>query len=273
MKAGINNVGILSTKRSFSSTIVPLKRWKLIESRKVAQKPAYKVGDVRPAYMPKKRIEFPDYKYGESQIFKQSNKGLYGGSFIQHGNNISESKQKTRRTWLPNIVRKKLWSETLNDKIDVKMTTKVLKTISKEGGIDNYLLKDKSARIKELGPTGWKLRYTVLKKKDSIENPLHKNAKLVTTPTGEQAKIYYRENVNGNKLLITAGKRKLLKLLFPLERMEQRIEGQQLNYKKFVELHSRAAVRDIVAKLEKYNFDLSTITVPNPNIQKSVSDA
>lgn len=45
------------------------------------------------------------------------------------------------------------------------MTAKVLKTISKEGGIDNYLTKEKSARIKELGPTGWKLRYRVLKEK------------------------------------------------------------------------------------------------------------
>lgn len=60
---------------------------------------------------------------------------------------------------------KGLWSETLNRKISIKMTAKVLKTISKEGGIDNYLTKEKSARIKELGPTGWKLRYRVLKEK------------------------------------------------------------------------------------------------------------
>lgn len=56
--------------------------------------------------MPKERKKFPDYKYGESNIFKQSNKGLYGGSFVQFGNNISESKAKTRKKWLPNVVKK-----------------------------------------------------------------------------------------------------------------------------------------------------------------------
>ena len=50
------------------------------------------------------------------------------------------------------------------------MTAKVLKTISKEGGIDNYLTKE-GLRIKELGPTGWKLRYRVLKRKDEIGIP------------------------------------------------------------------------------------------------------
>lgn len=36
-------------------------------------------------------------------------------------------------------------------------------TIDKVGGLDNYLLGSKTARLKELGPKGWKLRHRVLK--------------------------------------------------------------------------------------------------------------
>ncbi|CCF56156.1 hypothetical protein KAFR_0A07220 [Kazachstania africana CBS 2517] len=151
-------------QRSFG-TFHPIHReWRIIESKRIAKKPAYRIGDPKPLYIPKKVAEFPDYKYGEPSVFKQSKKGLYGGSFIQFGHSISESKNKVKRRWLPNIVRKELWSEALNRRIRIKLTAKVLRTISKEGGIDNYLIKDKSARIKELGPTGWKLRYRVMQK-------------------------------------------------------------------------------------------------------------
>lgn len=39
---------------------------------------------------------------------------------------------------------------------------RVLKTIKKEGGLENYLLKSKPARIKELGPGGWNLRWLLM---------------------------------------------------------------------------------------------------------------
>lgn len=153
-------------KRYFSQYIGLQREWKQVEIRKVAAPKAYKVGDPKPAYIVKKIPEYPDYPYGESRIFKQSNTGLYGGSFIQFGNSISESKHKTKRKWYPNVIRKRLWSEALNKMIHLKLTTKVLRTISHEGGLDNYLCKDKPARIKELGSFGWKLRYDVLTAKE-----------------------------------------------------------------------------------------------------------
>jgi len=137
------------SKRTFSSVSSVAKQWKLVETRRIAVQPDYKVGDPKPHYVPRRDKKFPDYKFGDPTVFKRSAKGLFGGSFIQFGNSISESKHKTRRTWLPNIVKKGLWSEVLNKKIDIKLTASVLRTISKEGGIDNYLIKDKPARIKE----------------------------------------------------------------------------------------------------------------------------
>lgn len=38
-------------------------------------------------------------------------------------------------------------------------------TVDKVGGLDNYILGSKPARLQELGPTGWKLRYRLLNSK------------------------------------------------------------------------------------------------------------
>lgn len=124
--------------------------------------------------LPKQIPEFPAYPYGPSQWFKQSDRGLYGGQTIQFGNQISEFRNKSRRSWLPNVVRSALWSEVLTMDIRIKVTTSVLRTITKEGGIDNYLTKSTAARIKELGPTGWKLRYRVLQSSRPKERLLQK---------------------------------------------------------------------------------------------------
>ena len=54
------------------------------------------------------------------------------------------------------------YSEALGAKIKTKLTMRVLKTIKKEGGLENYILKDKPARVKELGPGGWNLRWLLM---------------------------------------------------------------------------------------------------------------
>lgn len=104
----------------------------------------------------------PSYPYGEAQTYHQSNRGLYGGLRKQYGHNVSEHKNKTRRTWKPNVHRKIYRSAALGARIKVRLTTRVIRTIKKEGGLDAYLLGTKPARIKELGPGGWKLRWLVM---------------------------------------------------------------------------------------------------------------
>ncbi len=105
----------------------------------------------------------PPYPFGPAQWYKQSNFGLYGGQRIQFGNNVSErTKIKTRRSWSPNVQRKQLYSAILGRHIRVRITTRVLRTIDKVGGLDEYLLGDKPARIKELGPRGWMLRWRLM---------------------------------------------------------------------------------------------------------------
>lgn len=43
-----------------------------------------------------------------------------------------------------------------------RVQARVLRTIDKVGGLDEYLLGDKPGRIKELGPGGWALRWRVM---------------------------------------------------------------------------------------------------------------
>lgn len=44
----------------------------------------------------------------------------------------------------------------------VRVTARVLRTIDKCGGLDEYLLGEKAGRIKELGMGGWKLRWRIM---------------------------------------------------------------------------------------------------------------
>lgn len=119
---------------------------------------------IQPQRLPKHVV--PPYPYGPRRLYKQSNTGLYGITRIQTGNNVSEKHSvKTPRFWRPNIHVRMYYLEPLNAKIKVKLSMRVLKTIEKEGSLEAYLLKDKPARVKELGPTGWNLRWLLMQTK------------------------------------------------------------------------------------------------------------
>lgn len=83
---------------------------------------------------------------------------------IQFGNKISQGRNegKTRRMWKPNVRRKKLWSDALEDFVFIKITRKALRTIRKSSGLDNYLLDDRPGRVREMGIFGWQLRWQLM---------------------------------------------------------------------------------------------------------------
>ena len=121
------------------------------------------IGSHRVEALIPQNAQIPEYPYGPSHIYKQSNKGLYGGSRIQFGNNVSDRTEiKTRRSWSPNIISKSLYSVALKKKVKIRVSSRVLRTIDKVGGLDEYILGEKEARIKELGPQGWKLRWRIM---------------------------------------------------------------------------------------------------------------
>ncbi|KAJ4385920.1 hypothetical protein N0V85_007985 [Neurospora sp. IMI 360204] len=109
------------------------------------------------------KIEIPAYPYGPRRVYHQSNTGLYGSALIRFGNNVSKRNEiKTRRKWRPNVQQKRLWSKSLGVFVRTRVTTRVLRTIDKVGGLDEYLLGHKAARVKELGPWGWMLRWRIM---------------------------------------------------------------------------------------------------------------
>ncbi|KAI1786228.1 hypothetical protein LXA43DRAFT_75621 [Ganoderma leucocontextum] len=97
--------------------------------------------------------------------FKRAQLGLFHGKMKQFGNNVPNSKQKTRRTWLPNVHNHRLLSETLGQRLRIKVATRALKTINKYGGLDTYLLKTKPEL---LGWEGMRLRTMVRDKRQKL---------------------------------------------------------------------------------------------------------
>ena len=105
----------------------------------------------------------PPYPYGPRQVYHQSNTGLYGAARIRFGNNVSERNNiKTRRKWRPNVHHKRLWSASLGVFVRTRVTARVLRTVDKAGGLDEYLLGRTPQRVRDLGPWGWKLRWRVM---------------------------------------------------------------------------------------------------------------
>ncbi len=49
------------------------------------------------------------------------------------GNNVSHAHNRTRRRFLPNLQKKKVWVQELNRSVTLKLSTKAIKNISKNG--------------------------------------------------------------------------------------------------------------------------------------------
>lgn len=122
----------------------------------------------------------PPYPYGKNHHFEEANHGLYGGATIQSGNKISDGRNKGRtlRKWYPNVRVEKLKSRALNVEISIPTVARVMRTIRKCGGLDEYLLGEKPGRIKELGLLGWKLRWLVLKSNAMKERHTQERSQL-----------------------------------------------------------------------------------------------
>ncbi|KFZ08024.1 hypothetical protein V502_09611 [Pseudogymnoascus sp. VKM F-4520 (FW-2644)] len=141
-----------------------------------------------------KRLAFehsaiPPYPYGASRWYKQSNFGLYGMQKIRFGNMVSERNEiKTRRYWRPNVHQKRLWSVALGKFLRLRVTARVLRTVDKCGGLDEYLLGDKAGRIKELGMGGWKLRWRVMQS-ESVKERFRAEREALGLPPKEEVLI------------------------------------------------------------------------------------
>lgn len=62
------------------------------------------------------------------------------GKGVLTGNNVSHAHNKTRRRFLPNVQQTSLMSDTLGEMVRMCVSTRAIRTIEKNGGLDAYLL-------------------------------------------------------------------------------------------------------------------------------------
>ena len=80
------------------------------------------------------------------------------------GNNVSHAVNKTKRRFLPNLQNVSFFSEILNKKVRLKVSSKGIKTVEKKGGIDNYVITSKNST---LAPEVVKLKKLIESRKDN----------------------------------------------------------------------------------------------------------
>jgi large subunit ribosomal protein L28 len=103
---------------------------------------------------------------------------------LQTGNNVSNSNRKTRRIFAPNLQMITLKSDLLGKSFQLKIATSTLRTITKYGSFDEYLLHTKAQNMTAFGA---KLKHQ-LKKIPNVaqrlkEEAISKKAKRVIKPS------------------------------------------------------------------------------------------
>jgi large subunit ribosomal protein L28 len=66
------------------------------------------------------------------------------GAEPSFGNRVSHSHRRTRRTWVPNLHRRRFWLPSERRWITLKVTTKALRTIDRDG-IEKVVAKMRAA--------------------------------------------------------------------------------------------------------------------------------
>lgn len=65
------------------------------------------------------------------------------------GNNVSHAHNKTRRRFLPNLQKKRIWVKELNRFVTIKLSTRALKTLAKNGTGDlAKMIRDKKIKVR-----------------------------------------------------------------------------------------------------------------------------
>jgi large subunit ribosomal protein L28 len=69
------------------------------------------------------------------------------GKGVLTGNNVSHANNKTRRRFLPNLQETTLLSDILGVPVRLRISTRAMRTIEHNGGIDAFLLATPSRRL------------------------------------------------------------------------------------------------------------------------------
>ncbi len=69
------------------------------------------------------------------------------GKGVLTGNNVSHANNKTRRRFLPNLQETSLLSDVLGVSVTLRVTTRALRTIEHNGGIDAFLIETPARKL------------------------------------------------------------------------------------------------------------------------------
>ncbi len=70
------------------------------------------------------------------------------GKGVLAGNNVSHANNRTRRRFLPNLQETSLLSDALGASVRMRLSTRAIRTIEHNGGIDAYLLGTPNRRLR-----------------------------------------------------------------------------------------------------------------------------
>ena len=73
------------------------------------------------------------------------------GKGVMTGNNVSHAHNRTRRRFLPNLQNVTVRSEVLNENISMRISTRALRSIEHNGGLDSYLMTTANTKLTEEG--------------------------------------------------------------------------------------------------------------------------
>ncbi len=69
------------------------------------------------------------------------------GKGVLTGNNVSHAHNKTRRRYLPNLQATTLLSETLGERVRLRVCMNALRTVEHKGGLDAFLLDTRDTEL------------------------------------------------------------------------------------------------------------------------------
>ncbi len=69
------------------------------------------------------------------------------GKGVLSGNNVSHANNKTRRRFLPNLQTSSMLSDILGTSVTMRLSTRAIRTVEHNGGIDAFLMGTPNSRL------------------------------------------------------------------------------------------------------------------------------
>ena len=113
------------------------------------------------------------------------------GKKTEVGMNVSHSMRHTKRTFLPNLQKLKFHSDILNRDFSLRISTAGLRTLTKHGGLDGYVMAKPVSRLtEEMAAIKKAIEKKVGKPEAPAKKPAHKptrSARLVKKVEAKKA--------------------------------------------------------------------------------------